>query len=86
MEPEQGHRNVLGQPLIPCSTEPLTGFYRNGSCAVGPEDAGCHAVCAEVTEDFAAAEGEGDGTLAYWRRVHWSYFGRECERLEGRPA
>jgi len=32
----------------------MTGFYRSGSCEVGPEDMGCHAVCAEVTEDFLA--------------------------------
>lgn len=47
-------RNVLGGELMPCSYDPLTGFYRSGSCEVGPEDAGCHAVCAEVTEDFLA--------------------------------
>lgn len=46
------NRNVLGGELIPCSTEPLTGFYRTGSCEVGPEDLGCHAVCCEVTEEF----------------------------------
>lgn len=36
---------------------------------------------AEVDSDFAAAEGEGDGSLAYWRRAHTAYFGRECARL-----
>lgn len=46
------NRNVLGGILIPCSTEPLTGFYRDGHCAVGPDDLGCHAVCCEVTEEF----------------------------------
>lgn len=35
----------------------------------------------EVTERFAATEGEGDKTLRYWREVHWSYFGRECKRI-----
>jgi uncharacterized protein YhfF len=34
-----------------------------------------------VPEDFAAAEGEGDGSLEYWRRAHTAYFGRECARL-----
>lgn len=34
-----------------------------------------------VTEEFAATEGEGDGSLRYWREAHWAYFGRECERL-----
>ena len=35
----------------------------------------------DVGDEFAAAEGEGDLSLAYWRRVHWSYFGRVCEQL-----
>lgn len=34
----------------------------------------------EVTADFAAAEGEGDGSLASWREGHRRYFTRECER------
>lgn len=40
----------------------------------------------DVTQEFAAAEGEGDGSLAYWRRVHWQYFCRECERLGRAPS
>ena len=44
--------NVLGEPLAPCSTSPLTGFYRNGNCMTGPEDQGRHTVCAEMTADF----------------------------------
>lgn len=32
----------------------------------------------EVREDFAAAEGEGDLSLAYWRRVHTEYFAKEA--------
>src|SRR6266545_5035309 len=35
----------------------------------------------EVDADFAATEGEGDGSLAYWQRVHTDFFGRECQRL-----
>ena len=35
----------------------------------------------KVGADFAATEGEGDGSLAYWQRVHTAYFGRECQRL-----
>jgi len=34
--------------------EPLTGFYRDGQCKVGPEDRGCHAICCELTSDFLA--------------------------------
>lgn len=50
--PHQDNKNVLGGDLIPCSMDPLTGFYRDGRCQVGPEDHGCHAVCCEVTEEF----------------------------------
>jgi uncharacterized protein len=46
--------NVLGHPLIACSTQPLTGFYRDGTCNVGDEDYGCHAVCAMMTDEFLA--------------------------------
>ena len=47
-------RNVLGGPLQPCGTDPLTGFYRDGTCTVGPHDPGLHAVCAVMTAEFLA--------------------------------
>lgn len=47
-------RNVLGGPLQECGTDPVTGFYRDGSCTCGPEDVGLHAVCAVMTEEFLA--------------------------------
>lgn len=45
-------RNVLGEPLEPCSLEPLTGFYRNGCCHTGPADIGSHTICAVVSAEF----------------------------------
>jgi hypothetical protein len=45
-------RNVLGGELEECGTDPLTGFYRDGCCGTGPQDAGSHTVCAVVTEEF----------------------------------
>lgn len=51
MEPST---NVLGGALAPCSTAPRTGFYRNGCCDTGPEDAGSHTVCAIMTAEFLA--------------------------------
>lgn len=45
-------KNVLGAPLIPCSLDPITGFYRDGCCNTGPHDHGRHVVCARVTEAF----------------------------------
>jgi uncharacterized protein (DUF2237 family) len=45
-------RNVLGGRLQPCGTDPVTGFYRDGSCATGPDDLGSHTVCAVVSAEF----------------------------------
>ena len=45
-------KNVLGAPLAPCCTDPMTGFFRDGSCRTGPDDRGRHTVCARVTEEF----------------------------------
>ena len=46
--------NVLGGQLASCSTDPVTGFFRNGCCDTGPEDRGLHTVCAEMTAEFLA--------------------------------
>lgn len=45
-------RNVLGGPLEPCGTDPMTGFYRDGCCSTGPDDRGSHTICAVVTQEF----------------------------------
>ncbi len=45
-------RNVLGEALEPCGTDPMTGFYRDGCCSTGLEDLGSHTICAVVTADF----------------------------------
>lgn len=45
-------RNVLGGPLETCSTEPLTGFYRDGRCRTGTGDVGSHTICAVVSSEF----------------------------------
>jgi len=44
--------NVLGEPLVPCSEQPLTGFFRDGCCNTAPEDLGLHVVCTRVTAEF----------------------------------
>jgi len=46
--------NVLGQELQPCSTRPLTGFFRNGACDTCVEDRASHTVCAVMTAEFLA--------------------------------
>lgn len=45
---------MLGGELVPCGTDPLTGFYRTGCCDSGSDDAGVHVVCAELTAEFLA--------------------------------
>lgn len=51
-------RNVLGGPLAPCSTDPLTGFHRDGACRAGADDLGLHTVCAVVSAEFLALQRE----------------------------
>ena len=45
-------KNVLGGPLMVCSSDPVTGFFRKGKCDTCADDAGMHTVCALMTEDF----------------------------------
>jgi uncharacterized protein len=47
-------RNVLGGELRSCCTDPMTGFYRDGYCRTGAEDAGRHTVCIFATDEFLA--------------------------------
>ena len=46
--------NVLGGELRACSFDPLTGYYRDGFCSDGEDDAGTHVLCARVTREFLA--------------------------------
>jgi uncharacterized protein len=46
--------NVLGGPLEACSTDPVTGVFRDGCCNTGPMDRGLHTVCATMTAEFLA--------------------------------
>jgi uncharacterized protein YhfF len=39
----------------------------------------------EVDEAYAALEGEGDGSLEYWREAHWAFFAEECQKLNREP-
>jgi len=47
-----GARNVLGTELVPCSFDPLTGYFRDGCCNTDASDRGSHVVCAVVSEEF----------------------------------
>jgi len=44
--------NVFDEPLEPCGTDPITGFYRDGCCNTSDDDVGSHTVCIEVTKKF----------------------------------
>lgn len=46
--------NVLGGKLRPCSSRPLTGYFRDGHCNTCAEDTGSHTVCAVMTAEFLA--------------------------------
>ena len=52
MAEQSDQQNVLGMALQPCSTDPQTGYLRDGYCHEHPQDRGCHELCAVVTEEF----------------------------------
>ncbi|MEM1024776.1 MAG: DUF2237 domain-containing protein [Myxococcota bacterium] len=45
-------QSIEGRPLETCSTSPMTGWFRDGTCRTGPRDTGTHVVCARVTDEF----------------------------------
>lgn len=47
-------RNVLGEELEPCGTDPMTGFFRDGCCHTGGDDGVVHTICAVVSGEFLA--------------------------------
>nr|WP_010131955.1 DUF2237 domain-containing protein [Microbulbifer agarilyticus] len=56
--------NVFGDPLVPCSSDPLTGFFRDGCCNTNDQDLGSHTVCVEVTKDFLKFSAERGNDLS----------------------
>ncbi len=44
--------NVFGQELVPCSYDPLTGYFRDGCCNTQADDVGSHVICVKVTKEF----------------------------------
>jgi uncharacterized protein (DUF2237 family) len=67
-------RNVLGGELEPCGSDPLTGFYRDSTCTVGPEDLGVHGVCAVMTSEFLDHQQQVGNDLVT-PRPEWSFPG-----------
>ncbi len=56
--------NVLGEPLVPCSHNPKTGFFRTGCCETSEEDIGNHTVCAIMTDEFLSYSKESGNDLS----------------------
>jgi uncharacterized protein len=67
-------RNVLGGDLESCGTDPMTGFHRDGTCTVGPQDVGLHAICAVMTEEFLEHQRSVGNDLST-PRPEWSFPG-----------
>ena len=66
--------NVLGEPLSPCSTDPMTGFFRDGCCNTCKEDVGIHSVCVEVNSAFLQfSKAEGNDLIT--PRLEWGFPG-----------
>jgi uncharacterized protein len=68
--------NVVGGDLLPCSTEPPTGFYRDGCCSTGPEDVGSHTVCTVLTQEFLEFSKAAGNDLST-PRPEWGFAGLE---------
>ena len=45
-------KNVLGGDLLVCSSDPMTGFFRTGTCDTCGDDVGMHTVCVVMTQEF----------------------------------
>lgn len=71
--PEVGHLQVV----LNWQGEPV--------CIIELSDVATAKYC-DVTAEFAAAEGEGDRSLEWWREAHWTFFSRECEELKIEPS
>ncbi len=66
-QPQKGNLSVVldGSGLPVCVIETLEVFV---------------APFSEVSERFAYEEGEGDRSLAYWRKAHQNFFSRHCSK------
>ena len=67
-------QNVIGGELEPCGRDPVTGFYRDGTCRTGQQDVGVHVVCAEMTEAFLAFSASVGNDLST-PRPEWGFPG-----------
>ena len=63
-------KNVLGTDLVPCSYDPLTGFFRDGCCNTADTDFGAHVVCVRVTSAFLTFSIERGNDLSTPQPAH----------------
>lgn len=70
-------RNVLGGQLLACSRDPLTGFFRDGTCRTCAEDTGAHTVCAVMTKEFLAFTVKAGNDLVT-PQPQWDFPGLVC--------
>lgn len=63
-QPNPSQTNVLGGELVPCSLDPVTGWYRTGCCENHGDDPGMHVICCRVTEDFLTFSAERGNDLS----------------------
>ncbi|MFT4584462.1 MAG: hypothetical protein ACI915_005003 [Gammaproteobacteria bacterium] len=56
--------NVYGEPLESCSTNPMTGFFRDGCCNTAKQDVGSHTICVELTREFLEFSRESGNDLS----------------------
>jgi len=66
--------NVLGGALDVCSTDPMTGYFRDGCCNVGDRDPGSHSICVVVTRDFLEHQ-RSVGNDLITARPEWAFPG-----------
>lgn len=66
--------NVLGEPLLACSYDPLTGYFRDGCCNTAEQDTGTHVICARVTAEFLSfSRARGNDLIT--PRPQWRFSG-----------
>jgi uncharacterized protein YhfF len=63
----------------------VTDFNGNPICITQTTSVEVKRFC-EVDEAFALLEGEGDGTLKFWRKTHWQFFSEECLQEGIKPS
>lgn len=66
--------NVLGEPLLACSFDPLTGYFRDGCCNTAEQDTGTHVICARVTAEFLSFS-RSRGNDLVTPRPQWRFAG-----------